>query len=157
MKKVACDQMLGSLAKWLHLLGIDTYFATGTISDDDLLSLATHEKRLLITRDKELITRAYKQNMSAIQITSTELEQQLTQVLSVISVNKESFFSRCIICNTPVQKVAKNTVVDHVPPKVFDAKKEFWYCPSCNKYYWQGSHYEKIHQMISNLLNDKIP
>jgi uncharacterized protein with PIN domain len=156
MKKVACDQMLGSLAKWLRLLGIDTYFAKGTISDDDLLSQAIKEKRLLITRDKGLITRAHKQKIPVIHITSIKLEQQLTQVISVIPISTNAFFSRCILCNTPVQKVAKNTAVDHIPPKVFEAKNDFWFCPTCNKYYWQGSHYEKINQAISNLLNNKI-
>ena len=55
--KVLCDQMLGSLATWLRFLGIDTFYVKEQLSDDDLLQIARKEKRILITKDKELTLR----------------------------------------------------------------------------------------------------
>ena len=55
--KFLCDQMLGTLAKWLRLLGFDTFYANDEIKDDILLLIAKKENRAIITRDKELIFR----------------------------------------------------------------------------------------------------
>ena len=47
--KLLCDQMFGTLAKWLRLLGYDTFYASNTITDDELLRIAAKDHRLLIT------------------------------------------------------------------------------------------------------------
>ena len=58
--KLLCDHMLGSLAKWLRIFGFDTLYPDATTNDDEVLHIAKAEKRLLISRDKELITRGKK-------------------------------------------------------------------------------------------------
>ena len=50
--KFLCDRMLGTLAKWLRIIGFDTSFADANIEDEKLLRLAKDEERILITRDK---------------------------------------------------------------------------------------------------------
>ena len=156
MNKVIVDQMLGSLAKWLRLLGVDTYFANNTIMDEALLQIAKSENRILITRDKELIIRATKHKISHISIHSTDLDTQLRTVLKQIPIDTRKLFSRCTICNTPVHNVEKISVKQFIPQKVLSNKDEYWYCPTCNKYYWQGSHYEKIQKKILTILDSKL-
>ena len=152
MNKVICDQMLGSLAKWLRILGIDTYFAENTIDDTEILKIALDDERVLITRDKELFIRAQKHKIPSIQIRSTDLTTQLHTALATISIDRTQFFSRCILCNTLVYQVDKIIAMPHIPPKVSANNEIFLYCPSCDKYYWRGSHYEKIKQTISDIL-----
>jgi len=53
--KFLCDQMLGTLAKWLRIYGFDTFYANYKISDEELIKISKDEKRVLISRDKELI------------------------------------------------------------------------------------------------------
>jgi len=53
--KILCDQMLGTLAKWLRIMGFDTFYANAEMSDEDLLNIAKGENRTIFTRDKELI------------------------------------------------------------------------------------------------------
>ena len=53
--KFLCDQMLGSLAKWLRILGFDTFYARRDLQDEDVLNIAKKENRVLITRDVELV------------------------------------------------------------------------------------------------------
>jgi uncharacterized protein with PIN domain len=43
----------------------------------------------------------------------------------------------------------------HVPPKVFARQTRFWFCPSCQKYYWMGTHYEDMEKRIAVLLRAK--
>jgi uncharacterized protein with PIN domain len=155
MDKALCDQMLGSLAKWLRILGIDTYFAQNTIEDDELLKIALDENRILITRDKELIIRAERYKISTIPIQSTDLGIQISAILSHIPLDNKRFFTRCTICNTLVRKIDKSSVKPYIPKKVYANKDIFWYCPSCNKYYWQGSHYKKILSTITDIIKKK--
>ena len=38
--KFLCDQMLGTLAKWLRIYGFDTFYANSETGDDELLRIA---------------------------------------------------------------------------------------------------------------------
>ena len=155
MDKVLCDQMLGGLAKWLRLIGVDTLFITDSIEDDELVNISIGEKRILITRDKELLIRAEKKEIPIIQIQSTDLTNQIETVLENISIDENRFFSRCSLCNALVKKVDKQSVKSNIPDKVFLNNDLFWYCSSCNKYYWKGSHYDKILDTLSEIIKKK--
>ena len=91
-----CDQMLGTLAKWLRLIGFNTFYANKEMDDSELLQIAKKEKRIIVTRDKELLIRGKKQNLKVIKISSTNLDVQLKHVLDDIQINGEAIFSRCL-------------------------------------------------------------
>ena len=55
--KCFCDHMLGTLAKWLRIYGFDTAYANSEMDDDDIIRISKKEKRILITRDKNLTNR----------------------------------------------------------------------------------------------------
>jgi uncharacterized protein with PIN domain len=154
--KFLCDQMLGTLAKWLRVLGFDTFYANNTTTDDGLLQIAKSEKRTIISRDKELITRGKKKNMTTIEITSTDLDEQLNQVLKLIHIDEQYVLSRCTLCNTILKAREKSQVEGKVPEKVFENNDSFWFCKKCDKYYWKGSHYEKIIHKIEEIKKKTI-
>jgi uncharacterized protein len=154
--KLLCDHMLGSLAKWLRILGFDTYYPTAQTSDDEILTRAKQEHRLIISRDKELLARGKKQSLDVLGIHTTHLPEQITQVLAYLRIDSAALLSRCIICNTPLLSVPKDTVQNIIPPKVFETRDAFWLCPSCKKYYWRGTHYENMMKKI-NILQKKNP
>jgi len=140
--KILCDQMLGTLAKWLRIFGFDTFFANSELTDKDLL-----ENRIIISRDKELIIRGKKENIAVISIETTDLDLQLNQVLKQLKIDKKSILSRCTLCNTELERVDKSIVKGKVPSKVFENNENFLFCLKCNKFYWVGSHYD---EMINN-------
>jgi len=148
-----CDQMLGTLAKWLRLMGFDTFYASSEIKDDELLRIAEEEDRLLVTRDKQLVSRAEKKGLKVIKVDTTNLEEQLELVLkkSNTSIKGEDVLSRCSKCNTILIKIAREKVEGKVPPRVFEQHREFWFCPRCKKIYWAGSHYDNIRETIHKL------
>ena len=153
--KLLCDHMLGSLAKWLRILGIDTFYPDGTMIDEDIIRLAKKEHRLLISRDKALIARAKKEKVNTLELQVTDLAEQLKQTLNTISIDTGLMLTRCTVCNTLLESVDKNTVKNQVPPKVFETKDTFWYCTVCNKYYWMGTHYDNMIQKINELTQRK--
>ena len=145
--KILCDQMLGTLAKWLRIFGFDTFFANSELTDKDLLNIAKSENRIIISRDKELIIRGKKENIAVISIETTDLDLQLNQVLKQLKIDKKSILSRCTLCNTELERVDKSIVKGKVPSKVFENNENYLFCLKCNKFYWMGSHYD---EMINN-------
>lgn len=141
--------MLGSLAKWLRIFGFDTLYPDATIDDDQVLELARLENRLLITRDKELLHRGKKVHVAVLGIHTTNLIEQLTQVLSSVTVDLKHILTRCTLCNTLLHSVKKKDIKASLPPKVFETRNNFWYCPVCKKYYWMGTHYENMIEKIN--------
>jgi uncharacterized protein with PIN domain len=145
--KFICDHMLGTLAKWLRMLGFDTSFSP-PIDDDELLKIAWREQRILITRDKNI--GSYKDARILI-VGSDDLDEQLDEVIGAFALKITAPMSRCSLCNTPIEEISKEDCRDKVPPGVFENQNRFWYCPGCGKYYWAGSHWEKINEKIERL------
>ena len=136
--------MLGTLAKWLRIFGFDTFYADAITNDDEILDIAKKENRILITRDRELIQKARRDTLKIVEIKTVDLNEQLNCVLGEIDIDKKLILSRCTICNSILEEVKKNEVRDKVPEKVFVNNNVFWFCPNCNKFYWRGSHYDKM-------------
>lgn len=153
--KLLCDHMFGSLAKWLRIFGYDTFYPTNVMTDDELLEIAQQEHRLILTRDKELLIRAKKLQLKTLEIPTTNLDEQLHIVYNALHSDTTHFLSRCTICNTLLTTVDKTTVKGNVPEKVYASKEQFWYCPTCQKYYWMGTHYEQMQQKIKNIIHEQ--
>jgi uncharacterized protein with PIN domain len=146
--KFLCDQMLGTLAKWLRIYGFDTFYANSIISDDEIILISKKDDRCLITRDKELAFRCKRENIKIKHIKAVNLDEQINLVLHDLEIDKDKILSRCLVCNSEVIKIKKETIKDKVPIKVFQKHKKFWFCKKCNKIYWKGSHYDKMLQKI---------
>jgi len=149
--KFLCDQMLGTLAKWLRIYGFDTLYANNEMDDAKLLEISKNENRILITRDKKLIQMAIKENLDTIEIKTTDIDEQISKVLGDLEIDKTKILSRCILCNTEVEEIKKDDVKGKVPERVFNNNEKYWFCKKCNKIYWKGSHYEKMIEKINNL------
>jgi uncharacterized protein with PIN domain len=145
--KFVVDGMLGTLAKWLRLLGYDTIYLKNT-PDDVLLRRAVAEKRILLTRDTRLLARreVKRKVVNSLLIEVGHLEDQLLQVVSRFDLKSKRPF--CTICNRPLENVAKEAVKEKVPLYVFQTQQSFSVCPSCHRYYWSGTHWERIAERI---------
>ena len=143
--KLLLDGMLGRLAKWLRILGYDTaYFPD--LDDHQLVRLARAEGRILVTGDREL---ARRRGLTCLLIVSDDLEEQIQQVISALQLETGLAFSRCPVCNTPLQDVEKPAVKDRVPPYVFQTQEHFSLCPECDRIYWRGTHWANIRSQVS--------
>ena len=143
--------MLGTLAKWLRIYGFDTFFVNSEMDDAKLLEITKKENRILITRDKNLIQSARRENIKTIEVKTTDINEQISTILGDTEIDKTKVLSRCILCNTKVDEIKKEDVKGKVPERVFNNNEKFWFCKKCNKIYWKGSHYEKMFEKINNL------
>jgi len=149
--KFVADRMLGRLTKWLRILGYDTIYPLD-VENLSLILIARQENRILLTRDTNLILR---KNIGDFLFIKSDLWiEQLKEVISGLKLEfnfPAKMFSRCSLCNTPTIKIDKDKVRDYVPPYVFLTQNDFVYCPSCKKYYWKGTHWQRINKKIKDL------
>ncbi len=68
------DAMLGNIAKKLRLLGFDSEYVSD-IDDSKLIEKAKNENRTIISRDRNLIDRAKKNEISSVYITKDGTEE----------------------------------------------------------------------------------
>lgn len=145
--KFICDQMLGTLAKWLRIMGYDTLYGNG--DDSELVKISVDEKRILLTRDRELHARC----KNSLLVDSTELKKQIAEVMAALNleINLKKTLSRCTVCNTPVEKIAKEEVMGRVPPHAYESNDDFWICPGCKRIYWLGTHWANMKNFMEKL------
>jgi uncharacterized protein with PIN domain len=142
--------MLGKLAKWLKILGFDTlYFSRA--EDDDLLSIARREGRVLLSRDHALLGRA--KGLTTLLIESEDWPDQVRRVLDHFGLRDAVRpYSRCLECNVPLKTLTRAEATNLVIPFVLEHAETFALCPSCGRVYWPGTHFEAMKIQIEVLL-----
>ncbi|MCK4338622.1 MAG: Mut7-C RNAse domain-containing protein [Candidatus Cloacimonetes bacterium] len=146
--RFAVDKMLGKLAKWLRILGYDTFYKN-KISNATLLSIANSDNRILITRNHFFKKR--KHQIKIIFITKDNLKDQLLELKNEIKLSTNRMFIRCPICNHKTTPIDKEYVKDIVPAYVYQTQERFFQCLLCGKVYWAGTHLKNAKKFISNL------
>jgi uncharacterized protein with PIN domain len=140
------DGMLGSLARWLRLLGYDTDYVNQR-DDAELVRIARAENRVLLTRDREL---AARRGVQALLVESQVLDEQLAQVKMAFPLTPGIASARCSVCNTHLVSVTREEVADQVPAYVLRRHHHFLHCPGCGRIYWRGSHWRNMQDRLKH-------
>ncbi len=145
------DGMLGTLAKWLRILGYDTLFDP-SLDDHQLVRLARAENRVLLTRDREL---ARRRGVRTLFITGEHLDEQIRQVVADLGLtsapSRAEGPSRCPVCNIPLTPIDRQAAAARVPAYVAQTQDEFRLCPGCQRVYWRGSHWQQMDRFLGQL------
>ena len=136
--------MLGTLAKWLRILGYDTLYDQ-ELNDHQLVRLARAEDRVLLTRDREL---ARRRGVRILLVTSECLDEQIGQILADLDLEPRHAYSRCPVCNERLETIDRETARSRVPAYVVRAHDTFRSCPSCQRVYWRGTHWRQIEEKL---------
>lgn len=154
-----CDGMLGSLARWLRLLGFDTLYAGSHLDDNDVLELCRREGRVLLTRDVALLQRARNQNQGCWDLSDGTVQSQVQSLLerAAIHLDPERFFTRCTRCNGSLGPRTKAEVASRVPAGILELHTQFWQCGACGHVYWKGTHVEEIHRKLAGFRPSSAP
>jgi uncharacterized protein with PIN domain len=131
------DVMVGKLARWLRVLGVDVLYSN-RFEDDELIRIAEAEDRVILTRDRGLAGRRLKAHCLLIE--SDDYREQVRQVINTFALKNFNTLSRCIECNGLLRNVNKEEVFEKVPPFVYLTNERFAVCPSCSRVYWPGTH-----------------
>ena len=145
---------LGRLAKWLRILGFDAAYYT-QINFAALLIQALRDSRVILTRNARFIAKARAVRLVCIK--SEQVKQQLKQVLGELSIepDRETMFTRCLICNEQLEQIDKQRIRQEIPAYVFKTQDEFLTCPSCRRIYWSGTHWGNVAQILEEIMGSK--
>ncbi|GBD88436.1 hypothetical protein BMS3Abin03_02372 [bacterium BMS3Abin03] len=147
--KFVADVHLGRLARYMRMTGLDVLY-NNKYDDEEIVKISAGERRAILTKDRGILKR--NDVTHGYWVRSTKVKEQLREVISRFDLNKElKEFSRCIECNTKLKKISKGKIIDELPPKVAAWHNEFFCCPSCNKIYWKGSHYQRMLSAIEEV------
>ena len=152
--KFLADRMLGTLTRYLRLMGYDTVSANclepgNRREDTALLEMARAEDRILLTRDRELARRGGDR---AVYLESEEVMDQVEALSSLGLITPELVMDRCSLCNTRLRPASPAEVgeADYVPEE--RGSLEFFLCPGCRRIYWMGSHGRRLRESLGRRL-----
>jgi hypothetical protein len=142
-----CDTNVARLAKYLRFAGFDTVIRR-ELSLQKLQTLCEQEKRVFITRSTKKDTKYFKKK---IVIISNEIGEQIAQFLQIYHIRTDIIATRCIVCNAKLKEAAfalgkSSTTFSDI--NVSQIPKPIKYCQSCGRYYWRGTHYDKMLKMF---------
>jgi uncharacterized protein with PIN domain len=145
------DNHLGQLATYLRMLGFDCLYRND-YQDVELAQIAVEQARVLLTRDRRLLMR--KEIRHGYCIHQTDPHRQAAEVLKRYSLaSRIKPFQRCLKCNTPLQVVDKQAILDRLEPLTKRYYDDFRICPNCQQIYWKGSHFQHMQEQIIQLAN----
>lgn len=147
------DVHLKKLARLLRLLGFDTVHAND-VGDTKIVSQAAEDRRIILTRDRELLKR--RAVTHGYWVRSTEPLEQAREVLRRFDLRDQvRLFRRCVACNGALIPVDKKAVLPRIPPKTARWLDEYFICRNCDKLYWHGTHVPKLEEIVDRILGSE--
>jgi uncharacterized protein with PIN domain len=150
--RFALDVHLGKLARLLVMFGFDAWYARDA-ADEELARFARREGRIVLSRDRGLLKRRIVTHGYVVR--SLVPREQLAEVLKRFDLRgRVRLFSRCIVCNAPLQPVDRESVFAAIPPIVAERYTVFSRCPVCGRVFWRGSHWERMKTLAAQVLSE---
>jgi uncharacterized protein with PIN domain len=147
--KFILDVQLGSLSKYLRMLGFDAAYKNSN-SKNEIIMISINEKRTILTKDLNLLKR--NDVTHGYWIRNKEVIEQVKEVSGRFQLNNLiQPFSRCMVCNTLLEGIEKKKIMERLQERTKNMVDEFETCPSCNRIYWKGSHYQKMEGIIDKI------
>jgi uncharacterized protein with PIN domain len=143
------DVMVGKLARWLRVLGIDVIYSN-KLEDEEILTIAIAENRIILTRDVAFAAHCGKA-YPLVFVEHNDWRSQLQQVVNAYDLKDFKILSRCIECNSSLDGIDKESIAERVPPYVYQTQHRFSLCRSCDHIYWRGTHVDAILQQIADV------
>jgi uncharacterized protein len=143
-----CDEMLGSLCRYLRAAGYDTLLENNGRSDAELLRQCHAEGRYFLTQDT-LIHEHKAANGIALVLPHAPLDLLASLVGAHFQLDWLSHsFTRCLIDNTPLV-MADAAAIARAPEDARRPGEPLSRCPACGRVYWRGSHYKRMRAKLA--------
>ena len=139
------DIHLGTLARRMRLLGIDTAYENPDVGDAALAALSAAEQRVMLSRDHGLLHR--KELFAGAFVYSTQPAEQLDDILSRFAPPLAPW-TRCTACNGVLVIVDKESIQAQLPDGTERTYDGFAKCADCDQAYWRGAHYSRLNEIV---------
>lgn len=144
------DVHLGTLARYLRLLGFDTVWERD-LSDEAIIDRSVREKRIILTRDRGILR--HGRVTHGYWLRATEPRRQLDEVVHALDLSGAIRpYTRCMECNGILREATAAEVAGDVPRQVLEDYRQFSKCDGCGRVYWAGSQREKLDAIVERVL-----
>lgn len=145
--RVVADVHLGTLARRLRVLGVDTWWRNDT-DDAQLADVAVAQERVLLTRDRGLLMR--RTVVHGVLLRTDDPDTQLVEVVQRLGLADQALPGhRCPRCNGVVVPVPREQVLGELEPGTRAAGyRDFGRCRDCDQLYWSGAHADAIAAIV---------
>ena len=150
MTKFLVDSMLGKLVKELRKMGYDALYYRGR-DFHELLQMARQQERIILTRNTRLTAKGVEGSIILIAEDHPLLQVKELLRKGIIGLDEKAVFSRCLLCNSLLGRIAREEVEGKVPDFIFYQHNEFHQCPRCHQIYWPGSHQQRMEKRLRDL------
>ena len=148
--RFVADVHLGALAHLLRMTGFDTLY-DNHFGDDEIECLAASQRRIVLTRDRDLLKRSAITHGCYVRALRSEL--QLREVFDRLDLARSAQpFTRCLSCNTPLRAIDKAQVAARLPPGVRERYERFAVCDGCARVFWEGTHWQRMRRLVDSLV-----
>ncbi len=143
------DRMVGTLAKWLRILGYDTVYMP-EVSPASVKREARRQDRILLTRRTCFLNQ--KDVPPFVFIRADRFREQLKQVCTDLQLTVLSpLLRRCSVCNRELETIDRERVQARVPAYVWQTQATFFHCRQCQRVYWNATHCERIIEELKHM------
>jgi uncharacterized protein with PIN domain len=133
------------------MLGFDTIY-DNALDDPHIVALARAENRVVLTRDREMLK--CRDVMRGCYVHALKPEAQLREVARRYGIaSRMQPFSLCLHCNLPLEAASAEAVARQVPEAIRSQYDRFMYCPGCERVYWEGSHWDRMRNVLAEALD----
>ncbi|MFD4635622.1 Mut7-C RNAse domain-containing protein [Streptomyces sp. NPDC058284] len=139
------DVHLGTLARRLRLLGVDTAYESTDIGDPALAARSAAERRVLLSRDRGLLRR--RELWAGAYVYSDRPDDQLRDVLGRFAPALRPW-TRCSACNGTLRPATKEEVADRLEGGTRGTYDVFAQCGSCARVFWRGAHHDRLDAIV---------
>ncbi|MFE6284838.1 Mut7-C RNAse domain-containing protein [Streptomyces sp. NPDC057877] len=143
------DVHLGTLARRLRLLGVDTAYESTDIGDPALAARSAAERRVMLSRDRGLLRR--RELWAGAFVYSTRPDDQLRDVLDRFAPALRPW-TRCTACNGMLRAATKEEVADQLKGGTQRSYDVFARCGECGRAYWKGAHHDQLEAIVERAL-----
>jgi uncharacterized protein len=110
----------------------------------------------VLTRDRELLKCREIERGSFVHPLKPELQLQAVAARYALARSMQPF-TLCLHCNLRLVAIEKSAAAAHVPERIAQHYSEFQRCAGCQRIYWQGSHWARMHEMLRAALAPVLP
>lgn len=138
-------------ARGLRAWGYYTFWAYGT-SGAEVIIRAADDGLVIVTGDAGLMARRVitSGELRAIHIPAG-LDRWGQTAVVIRTFGLECREPRCMHCGGELARVGKEAYKDELPPRTYAWLDEFWRCSDCGKFFWKGTHWERIAARLEDL------
>ncbi len=139
------DVHLGTLARRLRLLGVDTAYESTDIGDPALATRSAAERRVMLSRDRGLLRR--RELWAGAYVYSDRPDEQLRDVLTRFAPELRPW-TRCTACNGLLKNARKDEVAGALESGTRRTYNVFAQCAACGQVYWRGAHHDRLERIV---------